>query len=223
MFPGTLDLFASIDQNVPLFITEYGFWTYLILFAIVVCETGLVITSFLPGDSLLFVSGLSAASGLLSLPVLIVLFWVAGITGSILNYWIGRHVGTKVLREKFPDLVRKDYLDRTERYFERFGGKTIFISRFIPLVRTFAPFLAGVSRMEYRKFLVFSILSAAIWAAVMPTIGYLFGTSPWIQQNIIWFIYGMIILTLATVVVIVVALVHGYFKRSRVIAPDQQE
>lgn len=215
MIPGTLELFASIDQNVPQIITEYGFWTYLILFAIVVCETGLVITSFLPGDSLLFVSGLSAASGLLSLPVLYAIFWVAGVTGSILNYWIGRHVGTKVLREKFPDLVRKDYLDRTERYFERFGGKTIFISRFIPLVRTFAPFLAGVSRMEYRKFLIYSVLSAALWAAFMPTIGYLFGMSPWIQQYITWFIYGMIILMLATVVVIFLALIHGFIKSRR--------
>ena len=222
MFPGALDVLASIDQNVPLFITEYGFWTYLILFAISVCETGLVITSFLPGDSLLFVSGLSAASGLLSLPVLIALFCVAGITGSVINYWIGRHVGTKVLREKFPDLVRKDYLDRTERYFERFGGKTIFIARFIPLVRTFAPFLAGVSRMDYRKFLIFSVLSAAIWGAFMPTIGYLFGTSPWIQQYILWFIYGMIILTLATVLVIIAALVHGYFKRSAGTGKDEE-
>jgi membrane-associated protein len=215
MIPGTLELFASIDQNVPLFITEYGFWTYMILFGIVVCETGLVITSFLPGDSLLFVSGLSAASGLLSLPVLYAIFWVAGVTGSILNYGIGRHVGTKVLREKFPDLVRKDYLDRTERYFERFGGKTIFISRFIPLVRTFAPFLAGVSRMDYRTFLIYSVLSAALWAAVMPTIGYLFGLSPWIQQYITWFIYGMIILMLATVVVIFVALIHGFIRSRR--------
>ena len=215
MIPGTLELFASIDQNVPLFITEYGFWTYLILFAIVVCETGLVITSFLPGDSLLFVSGLSAASGLLSLPVLYAIFWAAGITGSILNYWIGHHVGTKVLREKFPDLVRKDYLDRTERYFERFGGKTIFISRFIPLVRTFAPFLAGVSRMEYRTFLIYSVLSAALWAVVMPTIGYLFGMSPWVQQYITWFIYGMIILMLATVAVIFLALIHGFIRSRR--------
>jgi membrane-associated protein len=215
MIPGMPELFVSIDQNVPLFITEYGFWTYMILFGIVVCETGLVITSFLPGDSLLFVSGLSAASGLLSLPVLFAIFWVAGVTGSILNYWIGRHVGTKVLREKFPDLVRKDYLDRTERYFERFGGKTIFISRFIPLVRTFAPFLAGVSRMEYRKFLIYSVLSAGIWAVAMPTLGYLFGLSPWIQQYITLFIYGMIILMLATVVVIFVALIHGFIQSRR--------
>jgi membrane-associated protein len=215
MIPGTLELFASIDQNVPQIITEYGFWTYMILFGIVVCETGLVITSFLPGDSLLFVSGLSAASGLLSLPVLYAIFWVAGVTGSILNYGIGRHVGTKVLREKFPDLVRKDYLDRTERYFERFGGKTIFISRFIPLVRTFAPFLAGVSRMDYRTFLIYSVLSAALWAAVMPTIGYLFGLSPWIQQYITWFIYGMIILMLATVAVIFLALIHGFIRSRR--------
>jgi len=221
MFPGFLDFLTNIDQNIALIILQYGFWTYLILFTIVVCETGIVITSFLPGDSLLFVAGLSAASGLLSLPLLIVLFFAAGTIGNLLNYWIGHHVGTRVLREKFPDLVRKDYLERTERYFHKYGGKTIFIARFIPLVRTFAPFLAGVSSMNYRKFLTFSVLSAALWAVVMPTIGYLFGTNPFVRENLIWFIYGMILLTLVTVVAIIAALVHG-FLRGRRSGNDQQ-
>jgi membrane-associated protein len=209
MVPGILDFFVNIDQNFALIISDYGFWTYVILFLIVTCETGLVVTSFLPGDSLLFVAGLSAASGLLNLFWLIGLFCLAGIAGNTLNYWVGHHIGVKVLREKFPDLVKKEYLDRTERYFEKFGGKTIFIARFIPLVRTFAPFLAGVSSMNYRKFLVFSILSAALWSAIMPTIGYLFGTNPWVRDHIVWFIYGIAILTIVTVVIIILALIRG--------------
>jgi membrane-associated protein len=221
MVPGSLDFFINIDQSMALIVSEYGFWTYLILFVIVTLETGLVVTSFLPGDSLLFVSGLTAASGILNIFWLIGLFFLAGIAGNMLNYWVGHHVGVKVLREKFPDLVKKTYLDRTERYFEKFGGKTIFIARFIPLVRTFAPFLAGVSSMNYRKFLTFSILSAALWGMIMPTIGYLFGTSPFIQENIIWFIYGMSILTLATIVIIIVALIHGFYQNRREYPDDQ--
>jgi membrane-associated protein len=212
MVPGILDFFVNIDQNFALIITEYGFWTYLLLFVIVTLETGLVVTSFLPGDSLLFVAGLSAASGLLNLYWLFGLFCLAGIAGNTLNYYVGHHIGIKVLRKKFPDLVKKEYLDRTERYFEKFGGKTIFIARFIPLIRTFAPFLAGVSSMNYRKFLIFTILSAGLWGAVMPTIGYFFGTNPFIRENIIWFIYGITILTLTTIVIIVTALVHGFFR-----------
>lgn len=213
MLPGILDFFLNIDQNFAMLITEYGFWTYLILFAIVVCETGIVVTSFLPGDSLLFVAGLSAASGLLSLPVLVVVFCLAGILGNLLNYWIGNHIGIRILHEKFPDLVKKKYLDRTKRYFEKYGCKTIFIARFVPLVRTFAPFLAGVSCMNYRQFVLFSILSAVLWSIAMPVVGYLCGTNPWVRENLVWFIYGMAIITLATIVIILIALVHGFYRR----------
>jgi membrane-associated protein len=222
MDPGFLDFFINIDQSMAFIVSEYGFWTYLILFVIVTLETGLVVTSFLPGDSLLFVAGLTAASGLLNIFWLIGLFFLAGIAGNTLNYWVGHHFGVKVLREKFPDLVKKTYLERTERYFEKFGGKTIFIARFIPLVRTFAPFLAGVSSMNYRKFLTFSILSAALWGTIMPIIGYLFGTNAFIRENIVWFIYGIAILTLVTVVIIIVALIHGFFRSRREYPDDQQ-
>ncbi len=213
MIPGILDFFLNIDQNFAMLISEYGFWTYLILFAIVVCETGIVVTSFLPGDSLLFVAGLSAASGLLYLPWLILIFCLAGIAGNLLNYWTGHHVGIRILHEKFPDLVKKKYLDRTNRYFEKYGCKTILIARFIPLVRTFAPFLAGVSCMNYREFVLFSVLSAILWSIAMPVIGYLFGTNPWVRENLVWFIYGMTIITIGTVLIIIVALLHGFYRR----------
>jgi membrane-associated protein len=216
MVPGILDFFINIDQNFAQIITTYGFWTYLILFVIVTFESGLVVTSFLPGDSLLFVAGLSAASGLLNIFWLIGLFCLAGFLGNTLNYWVGHHIGVKVLRERFPDLVKLKYLERTERYFEKYGGKTIFIARFIPLIRTFAPFLAGVSSMNYRKFLLFSLLSAALWSVFMPTIGYIFGTTPWVRDHIVWFIYGIAILTIATVVITILALIRDFARnRSR--------
>jgi len=212
MWPGFLEFLIHIDQNFPLLIDTYGFFTYVILMVIITCETGIVITSFLPGDSLLFVAGASAAAGLLDLSWLLFFFFLAAVAGDTLNYWIGRHVGVRVLKEKFPDLVKKEYLDRTNRYFQRFGGKTIFIARFIPIIRTFAPFLAGVGAMEYRKFLVFNILSAAAWSVTITSAGYLFGTHPFIRDHIIWFIYGMAALILATVLVIIGALIRGFMR-----------
>ena len=212
MGPGILEFLIHIDQTFPLLIDKYGFFTYVILCTIIIFETGLVVTTFLPGDSLLFVAGASAAAGLLSLSWLIFFFFLAAVAGYTLNYWIGHHIGVKVLRDKFPDLVRKEYLDRTNRYFARFGGKTIFIARFIPIIRTFAPFLAGVGSMQYRKFLVFNILSAIIWSSAITSIGYLFGLNPFIREHIIWFIYGMAILILATILLIVATLVKEFFR-----------
>ncbi|MDD1707189.1 MAG: VTT domain-containing protein [Methanoregulaceae archaeon] len=212
MGPGILEFLIHIDQNFPLLIDKYGFFTYVILCIIIIFETGLVLTTFLPGDSLLFVAGASAAAGLLSMSWLIFFFFLAAVAGYTLNYWIGHHIGVKVLRNRFPDLVKKEYLDRTNRYFARFGGKTIFIARFIPIIRTFAPFLAGVGAMSYRKFIVFNILSAIIWAVTITSIGYLFGLNPFIREHIIWFIYGMAVLILATILLIIVTLIRGFFR-----------
>ena len=221
MWPGFLEFLIHIDQNFPLLIDTYGFWTYVILLVIITCETGFVITTFLPGDSLLFVAGASAAAGLLSFRWLVLFFFLAAVAGDTVNYWIGHHVGIRVLREKFPDLVRKEYLDRTSRYFQRFGGKTIFIARFIPVIRTFAPFLAGVGTMEYRKFLVFNILSAAAWSVTVTSIGFLFGSNPFIRDHIIWFVYGMAALILATILVTIAALLRGFLRmRKQAGAPE---
>ena len=217
MGPGILEFLIHIDQNFPLLIDKYGFFTYVILCIIIIFETGLVLTTFLPGDSLLFVAGASAAAGLLSMSWLIFFFFLAAVAGYTLNYWIGHHIGVKVLRNRFPDLVKKEYLDRTNRYFARFGGKTIFIARFIPIIRTFAPFLAGVGAMPYRKFVVFNILSAIIWAVTITSIGYLFGLNPFIREHIIWFIYGMAVLILATILLIIVTLIRGFFRNRNLV------
>lgn len=212
MGPGILEFLIHIEQFFPLIIEKYGFFTYVILSTIIIFETGLVVTVFLPGDSLLFVAGASAAAGLLSLGWLIFFFFIAAVAGDTLSYWIGHHIGVKVLRDRFPDLVKKEYLDRTTRYFTRFGGKTIFIARFIPVIRTFAPFLAGVGTMEYQKFLIFNILSAITWSVTITSIGYLVGLHPFIREHIIWFIYGMVILILVTVIVIVAALARDFLR-----------
>ncbi len=212
MGPGILEFLIHIEQYFPLLIEKYGFFTYVILSVIIIFETGLVITVFLPGDSLLFVAGASAAAGLLSLSWLIFFFFLAAVAGDILSYWMGHHIGIKVLRDRFPDLVKKEYLDRTTRYFTRFGGKTIFIARFIPIIRTFAPFLAGVGAMQYQKFLIFNILSAITWAVTITSVGYLIGLHPLIREHIALFIYGMVVLILATVLVITAALARDFLR-----------
>ena len=150
-----LDFYLHLDQNLTFLHTEFGPGTYLILFLIILLETGCILTVFLPGDSLLFVAGAGAASGLFSLPWLVLAFFFAAIAGDCLNYWLGHHVGLNVFRERFPEIVPKTSIDRTTRYFVRFGRKTIFIGRFIPVVRTFTPFLAGIGTMDYRVFMFY--------------------------------------------------------------------
>jgi membrane-associated protein len=163
----------------------------------------------MPGDSLLFVTGAGAASGLFSLPWLILVFFLAAVWGDILNYWLGHHIGLKVFRDKFPELVQREYVERTTRYFERFGRKTIFIGRFIPVVRTFAPFLAGIGSMNYRVFLVYNVLSAFCWAIVITGAGYLLGTIPWIQEHIGLILLIIAAFILATIIVIIAVSAHG--------------
>ncbi len=144
---------------------------------------------------------------------LIVIYIAASIAGDTLNYWIGHYVGVKVLMKRFPDLVKKDYIDRTYGYYEKYGGKTIFIARFIPLVRTFAPFLAGVGQMSYKKFLLYNVLGAITWVVVMTLAGYLLGSYPLISQNINILIYGVIAVTIITVILILAGLIRGFLRR----------
>jgi len=203
MLPGLIDFLINIDKNLPIIIQMYGFWTYLILFVVIVLETGLVVTPFLPGDSLLFVTGAVAAAGLLDLPLLILVFIVAAVLGDTMNYWIGNYLGLRVFQKRFPHLIKKEYIDRTYTYFEKYGGKTIFIARFIPVIRTFAPFLAGVGTMQYRRFLIYNVAGAIAWSMGVVLAGYLLGTIPFVQQNINLLVYGVIFVTVATVVVII--------------------
>jgi membrane-associated protein len=180
-----IDLFLHLDKHLNDVITEYGPWTYLLLFLIVFCETGLVITPFLPGDSLLFAAGaLAAISGSpINVGFLFVLLTVAAILGDTVNYWIGSSIGPKIFHKKNVRFLNREYLDRTHQFYEKYGGKTIIIARFIPIVRTFAPFVAGIGSMTYWRFLVYNVVGGIVWVAICLFAGYWFGNIPVVKNN----------------------------------------
>lgn len=215
MIPDLIEFFIHIDQNLPLIIHHYGLWTYLILFFIITLETGLVVTPFLPGDSLLFVAGASASIGLIDPVLIILVFIAASIIGDTLNYWIGNYLGLNVFMKRFPFLVKKEYIDRTYGYFEHYGGKTIFIARFIPLIRTFAPFLAGVGNMAYRRFLLFNVLGAVAWSISFTLAGYVLGFHPFVQENINLLIYFVLAITVITIILILGLVAKGLISIDR--------
>jgi membrane-associated protein len=180
-----IEFFLHIDKHLIEVIQHYGFWTYLILFLIIFCETGLVVTPFLPGDSLLFAAGALAAvdtTGTLNVWLLFVLLAAAAIAGDTVNYFIGRFFGHKVFELNLP-FVKKEYLDRTHEFFEKYGGKTIILARFVPIVRTFAPFVAGVGNMTYSRFITYNIIGGLAWIALFVFGGYLIGNIPLIKNN----------------------------------------
>jgi membrane-associated protein len=179
---GFIDLFIHLDHYLPDLVTSYGNLIYIVLFAIIFCETGLVITPFLPGDSLLFVTGTIAGMGGLNIALLLVLIYIAAIFGDTVNYFIGKLAGHKILEMNLP-MIRKEHLDKTHQYFERYGGVTIIIARFAPFIRTFAPFLAGMGAMEYKKFLVFNVIGGILWVTTFLLAGYFIGTIPIVKEN----------------------------------------
>jgi membrane-associated protein len=213
MLPSIIELFIHIDQNLPVIIQQYGTWTYLLLFLIIFFETGFVVTPFLPGDSLLFVSGVVAASGLLALHWLLAAFILGAVLGDTVNYWIGNYLGLVVVQKRFPNILKKEYIDRTYGFYERYGGMTIFVARFVPIIRTFAPFLAGVGSMEYKKFLVYNVFGGVAWSLSIVLAGYFFGTLPIVKENLNLLVYAVILVTLATIAVILAGLVSAYRNR----------
>ena len=185
-----IDFVLHIDKHLGEVIADYGYWTYFILFAIVFMETGLVVMPFLPGDSLLFAAGAFAATGALDVWVLFVLLAAAAIVGDTVNYWLGHRLGPRV----FEDDVRffkREYLVRTQRFYEKHGAKTIFLARFIPIVRTFAPFVAGVGTMRYGKFIVYNVAGALVWTSVFIFAGYFFGNIPIVRDN-----FGLVVIAI---------------------------
>jgi len=178
-----LDLVLHLDKHLLPVIQQYGGWTYLLLFAIVFCETGLVVTPILPGDSLLFAAGAFAASGSLSVWVLIAVLIGAAILGDTVNYSVGRFFGQRLLEAKRFRVVKPEHLAYTEEFFERYGGKTIIIARFVPIVRTLAPFVAGVGKMRYRRFMSFNIVGGIAWVLICTWAGFFFGNLPFVKKN----------------------------------------
>jgi membrane-associated protein len=213
MIESILPIILNIDQNMTSVVHEYGMWTYLILFCVIFLETGLVIMPFLPGDSLLFVSGAAAASGLLSIEWLLIAIIAGAVLGDTLNYWIGNYLGLHLFLERFPNLVKKEYIDRTYGFYEKYGGATIFVARFVPVVRSFAPFLAGVGSMRYHRFLFYNILGGTAWALALVLGGFYFGSFTIVQENMSLLIIGVIILTVGTLVVIGASILSSLWKK----------
>ena len=177
-----IDFILHIDEHLNSIITQYGAWTYAILFAIIFVETGLVVMPFLPGDSLLFAAGAFASKGSLNPIVLTVLLSVAAVVGDTVNYWIGRYFGPRVFTEKSRFLNRR-HLDRAQEFYERHGGKAIVFARFVPIVRTFAPFVAGVGAMNYPRFLFYNVTGGVVWITLFVWAGYFFGNIPAVEKN----------------------------------------
>ena len=186
---------AHLDSELGSLLNRFGPWIYLILFLIVFCETGLVVTPFLPGDSLLFASGALWASAGMPAELLGLTLVCAALTGDNCNYWIGRLFGRRIASSRGRFLNRRA-LERTEAFYARHGGKTVVIARFVPLVRTFAPFVAGIGRMAYARFLAFSVLGALLWVGLLVTAGYLFGRIPAVQEHFSWVVAAIIVLSL---------------------------
>jgi membrane-associated protein len=177
-------------------IQNYGVWVYMILFLIIFCETGLVVTPFLPGDSLLFVSGALAASGNMHVHTLFMLLVAASFMGDNTNYWIGRFLGPKVFSREGSLLLNPKHLVRTQGFYDRHGGKTVVIARFVPIVRTFAPFVAGIGRMMVTRFMMFAFGGAVLWIGSLVYAGYFFGNIPWVKNNLSLVIIGIVILSI---------------------------
>lgn len=192
-----VDVIVHLDKHLLALVEQYGTWVYAILFLIVFCETGLVVTPFLPGDSLLFVAGTIAGAGAMNVHLLAVLLLIAAILGDSLNYAIGHYIGPKIFRFDDSWFFKKSHVERTHAFFERHGGKTIIIARFLPIVRTYAPFVAGIGRMDYRKFLLFNVAGAIVWIGLLVYLGYFFGNLPIIQNNLSAVILGIIVLSIA--------------------------
>lgn len=190
-----IDIVLHLDKHLTWLVQNYGTYVYAILFAIIFCETGLVVTPFLPGDSLLFVAGTLAGMGHMDVHALFAALASASFLGDNTNYWIGRFAGPKVFRSQSSRLLNRKHLEHTHTFYERHGGKTIVIARFMPIVRTFAPFVAGIGKMDYHKFIAYSFVGSIFWIGFFVYGGYLFGNIPFIKQNLTWFIIGIVVLS----------------------------
>ena len=189
------DLLVHLDRHLAVLLQQYGAWVYLLLFAIIFCETGLVVTPFLPGDSLLFIAGALAAGGGIDVHLLALVLVAAAVLGNTVNYSIGRFIGPKVFHWEDSRFFNKKALERAHAFYEKHGGKTIIITRFVPVLRTFAPFVAGIARMTYLNFTAYNVAGALAWVLLLLYAGYWFGNVSLVKQNLSWVILGIIVLS----------------------------
>ena len=205
-----LDFVLHVDRYLETFVQQYGTLTYAILFTVIFCETGLVVTPFLPGDSLLFAAGAIAAidsSGTMNPFLLFAILSVAAVLGDTVNYFIGARFGVKLFEYNIP-FLKKEHLDRTYEFYEKYGGKTIILARFVPIVRTFAPFVAGIGSMNYSRFITYNLIGGVVWVAIFVFLGYIFGNVPFVKQN-------FEIVTLAIVLISVLPMIFEYVRSRR--------
>jgi membrane-associated protein len=206
-----IDIFLHLDMYLDTVIQQYGVWMYLILFVVVFLETGVVVTPFLPGDSLLFAAGALCARGDLVVAWLFLLLWIAAVLGDTVNYSIGHIVGPRAFHGQ-NRFFKREHLDRTHEFYERYGGKTIVLARFIPIIRTFAPFVAGIGRMSYGRFVTYNILGGLLWTGLFVFGGYYFGNQPLVKRNFTLVILAIIVLSLLP---LVVEFVQNYRRKAR--------
>ena len=207
-FSALLDLFLHLDQHVQELTLQYGVWIYALLALVIFCETGLVVTPFLPGDSLLFIAGAVVALNGMDPWSLGLCLFIAASLGDSTNYWIGRRYGIRLFDNTNSRIFRRDYLLQTEIFYAKHGAKTVTLARFFPILRTFAPFVAGLGRMPYPRFLAFSLLGSLLWIGGLLTLGYLFGNVPFIKDNLTLLIFGIIVLSLIPMLI-------GYLRHRR--------
>ena len=197
LLTGFVDVVLHLDRHMQWLVANYGAWIYLILFAIVFCETGLVVMPFLPGDSMLFVAGTLAAAGDMYIHGLFAALATASFLGDNTNYWIGRYIGPHAFKREGSRLLNPAHLERTQRFYDRHGAKTIFFARFIPIIRTFAPFVAGIGHMRYGRFLFYSFSGSIAWVGSLSYAGYYFGNMPAVKENLSLVILGIVLLSIS--------------------------
>lgn len=193
-FSQLLDLFLHLDKHLTVVVASWGPWVYALLFAIIFVETGLVVMPFLPGDSLLFISGAIAAVGGMSLPVLLLILAIAAISGDALNYSVGRLIGKKVFAWENSRWFNRDAFNKTHDFYEKHGPMTIVVGRFLPFIRTFAPFVAGVAQMSYSKFSAYNITGGILWVGSLTSLGFMLGEHPWVKAHFSWVAIAMIVI-----------------------------
>ncbi len=190
-----IDFLLHLDQYLNILIQTFGMWTYAILFLVIFAETGLVVAPFFPGDSLIFISGALAQTGILDIILLSIVFIAAAILGDTVNYWIGRYFGSRFFKKQ-SRFFKTEYLERTQNFYKKHGGKTIILARFVPIIRTFAPFVAGIGKMEYKKFISYNVIGGVVWVLIFLSAGYFFGGIPIVKNNLSIFIYVIIFISL---------------------------
>ncbi|MEK7544422.1 MAG: DedA family protein [Patescibacteria group bacterium] len=208
MFAALIDFVLHLDTHLTEFTNQYGLFTYVVLFLTVFAETGFVVTPFLPGDSLLFAAGAIAALGSLNIWVVTFLLMLAAIAGDTVNYWIGHYFGQKIVNNPHIPFINQEHIDKTEQFFKKHGGKTVIMARFVPIVRTFAPFVAGIGAMNYQKFILYNVIGGVIWVTLFTLAGFFFGNMTFIKENFHYAIVAIVILS-------VIPMVYEYIQHKR--------